>query len=360
MNQFIKNQPVVALLLLIAFAVLLFCFVMPALNYWHKLNTVQTSIQVMEDLSLSETILLRLMEFCTGLGVFAIGASIGSYLNVLVYRMPLGLSVFWKPSHCPQCGQAIAGSDNIPILGWMKLRGRCRSCQLPISAQYPIVEAIAGVIILVLFFWQTLSGGWNIPVRIPNSYHGFVWIIFYTKWDLIGLLLLHGFLFYTLLTWWLIEFHQERIPRYSFLSASIFVLLTLSIWPKLSPVPSGFSQVIELSRTNPVTGFVSGLLGLCCGGILGWGIQWNNRMQDKTSNPSLSTHYFTALTGAVLGWQAILVIVLCWIPLGLISNLFQSEDRRRIPPHTIFLILVSLHHLFWRLIYEQIYFKFTV
>jgi leader peptidase (prepilin peptidase) / N-methyltransferase len=80
-----------------------------------------------------------MIMIATFAGVF--GAVVGSFLNVVVYRVPRGLSVVRPASACPNCGHAIRGVDNIPILSWLLLRGRCRDCAAPISARYPLVEA---------------------------------------------------------------------------------------------------------------------------------------------------------------------------------------------------------------------------
>lgn len=77
--------------------------------------------------------------------IAALGLAIGSFLNVVVYRVPLGLSVVNPPSACPGCGQAIRARDNIPLVSWLLLRGKCRTCAEPISARYIIVEALTGV-----------------------------------------------------------------------------------------------------------------------------------------------------------------------------------------------------------------------
>ena len=70
-----------------------------------------------------------------------LGAVIGSFLNVVAYRLPRGESLAHPPSHCPKCGQPVKPYDNIPVLSWLLLRGRCRHCKEPISPRYPIVEA---------------------------------------------------------------------------------------------------------------------------------------------------------------------------------------------------------------------------
>ena len=74
------------------------------------------------------------------------GLMIGSFLNVVVWRVPRGESVVSPPSACPQCGNPIRPRDNVPVLGWLVLRGKCRDCGNPISARYPLVEAGTGVL----------------------------------------------------------------------------------------------------------------------------------------------------------------------------------------------------------------------
>ena len=73
------------------------------------------------------------------------GAVVGSFLNVVVHRLPRGESLVHPRSRCPSCGTQIAGYDNIPILSWLVLRGRCRHCQAPISPRYPAVELLTAV-----------------------------------------------------------------------------------------------------------------------------------------------------------------------------------------------------------------------
>ena len=83
--------------------------------------------------------------------VFAFGACLGSLINVLVYRLPLNLSVISPPSRCPTCGTKLAWRDNLPVIGWLLLRGRCRYCRTPISPEYPIVEAITGLLFVLVY-----------------------------------------------------------------------------------------------------------------------------------------------------------------------------------------------------------------
>jgi leader peptidase (prepilin peptidase)/N-methyltransferase len=83
--------------------------------------------------------------------VFLVGASFGSFLNVCIGRWPEGLSVVKPRSRCPKCGHQIKASENIPILSWLMLRGRCSSCGESISIQYPIVELLVGLLWLAAY-----------------------------------------------------------------------------------------------------------------------------------------------------------------------------------------------------------------
>jgi leader peptidase (prepilin peptidase) / N-methyltransferase len=82
---------------------------------------------------------------------FILGASIGSFLNVVVYRLPARLSLLWPPSRCPHCLRQLGKRDNVPVLGWLWLKGKCRFCHTPIAARYPIVEAVTGLLFLSVF-----------------------------------------------------------------------------------------------------------------------------------------------------------------------------------------------------------------
>lgn len=81
-------------------------------------------------------------------GIF--GLIIGSFLNVVVWRVPRGESIAHPPSHCPACGAEVRPRDNVPVVSWLLLRGRCRDCKAPISIRYPLVEAGTAVV-FVLF-----------------------------------------------------------------------------------------------------------------------------------------------------------------------------------------------------------------
>jgi leader peptidase (prepilin peptidase)/N-methyltransferase len=90
------------------------------------------------------------MEWLVVALAFVVGAAIGSFLNVVITRAPLHESVVWPASHCPSCNTPIAARDNIPIVSWLVLRGRCRACGWHIPARYVLIELACGLIAATL------------------------------------------------------------------------------------------------------------------------------------------------------------------------------------------------------------------
>jgi len=119
------------------------------------------------------TIYTLLLVFYTLLGLI-----IGSFLNVCIYRIPLGKSVVWPGSSCPQCGTPIKPGDNIPVISWLVLRGKCRSCKTPISIQYPFVELLSGL----AFFASAHVWGFNSPTFINSLFLAVVIVLVFTDY----------------------------------------------------------------------------------------------------------------------------------------------------------------------------------
>src|SRR5215210_1018022 len=82
----------------------------------------------------------------------ALGLAVGSFLNVCIYRLPRGESLAYPPSRCPRCGKRLSWYDNLPVVSWLVLRGRCRRCHEPISIQYPIVELVTAVMLVLVVY----------------------------------------------------------------------------------------------------------------------------------------------------------------------------------------------------------------
>jgi leader peptidase (prepilin peptidase)/N-methyltransferase len=93
-----------------------------------------------------------------------LGLAVGSFLNVVIHRVPRGESLARPGSHCPHCGNAVRNRHNIPVLGWLLLRGRCADCKAPISARYPLVEA--GTAALFIAVAAKFGWSWELPAYL--------------------------------------------------------------------------------------------------------------------------------------------------------------------------------------------------
>jgi leader peptidase (prepilin peptidase)/N-methyltransferase len=88
----------------------------------------------------------------TVLALTLMGACVGSFLNVCIHRLPLRESLVWPASHCTSCNRPLAWYENVPLVSWLVLQGRCRTCKTPISFVYPVVEAVTAAVFVTAFF----------------------------------------------------------------------------------------------------------------------------------------------------------------------------------------------------------------
>jgi len=149
--------------------------------------------------------------------IAVVGACIGSFLNVVIYRLPLGKSIVTPPSSCPKCGKRIRWFHNLPVAGWLLLLGRCYDCKTPISARYPLIELLSGAIFLVLAL-----AVFNQGAGPPRSFFEYgYWAAFV---GLCGL-------FCCLLAALLIRYDGHRIPRGIWMATPLFAAaLVASAW----------------------------------------------------------------------------------------------------------------------------------
>ena len=202
--------------------------------------------------------------------VFVSGSAIGSFLNVVVYRLPAGLSVMWPPSRCPKCLNQLKPYENIPVFGWLWLRGRCNHCRSTISVRYPLVEAATGLLFL-LVFWRFGAG-----VQTLGFWALFSWLLALSliDWDTMTL--------------------PDPLTR-SGLVAGLVFQMAKGWWPTFSPIDSVHYLVLD-----GIAGAVVGLwlfdaIGLA--GAIGFG---QNAMGAGDTK-------LAALMGAWLGWKYLLL-----------------------------------------------------
>lgn len=279
---------------------------------------------------------------------FAVGASIGSFLNVVAYRLPLGRTVGGH-SGCPYCCTPIQRFDNVPVLAWIKLRGRCRTCHLPISSQYPLVEFLVGMIFLTVFLSEVVRGSANLPSTVAN----FQVPIYQIPIDstLILRLLSYCSALCGLVAAGLIEVKSKHVPLKLF-SWSLMPLVVSSlvdprvviVWwrdlPALGPIE------IRLHVVATVT------LGLLAGLALGW---LTSRVLIRRTESRRAWIAGIGLVGAIVGWQSVVVCVAVMLASWLVGRfLFRRFSGQLLvdSPVTWMWLGLLLFRAFWRPLFD--------
>ncbi|QQE12114.1 prepilin peptidase [Planctomycetota bacterium] len=195
------------------------------------------------------------MNYVWLVAFFLFGANIGSFLNVVVYRLPEGKSLVKPPSTCPQCNHRLAWYDNVPIFGWLWLKGKCRYCKTSISVQYPIVELICALLWAGLYYIYYMT-----DLRPGFSLLGFeeTWPIFITHVIMISALLAATIIDSRL---YIIPL---QIPYFVIIWALIALPLSVVIeYPQYDMLAAMQNdQIVPLATGAGVGGAVGGMAGL--------------------------------------------------------------------------------------------------
>ena len=245
---------------------------------------------------------------------FALGAVVGSFLNVLVYRLPREMSILrTPPSSCPACSTPILWYDNIPLYSWLMLRGKCRECRAPISLRYPMVELTSGVLAVAalarwglsvtgfevaIFAWISLALGLiDVDFQILPNVLTYPSIIFGFVFSLLG-----GY------TWWL----DSLVGAVVGALLPTLVIVLYKMWRGIEGM--GWGDVKYLAAIGAVVGLrgVVGVLvvGSILGALVGLGMIAAGRGSGKTELP-----FGTFLALAVILWLYAPVSWLAWSPL---------------------------------------------
>ncbi|MEM7064059.1 MAG: prepilin peptidase [Cyanobacteria bacterium P01_B01_bin.77] len=189
--------------------------------------------------------------------VFVLGASIGSFLNVVVYRLPTGISLLSPPSRCPRCLTRLKPYDNVPIVGWLWLRGRCRYCRIRISSRYPWVEFVSGLLFLALF----LRFGWSLETPI---YWGLMsWLLALTLIDIDTLTLPNSLTMSGVCLGWLAQGFLATDPVTALVASVAATVLGLWLF-------DGISLLGSIAMGKTAMGGGDGKLAAMLGAWLGW------------------------------------------------------------------------------------------
>lgn len=363
-----KRGPILVTVGLLVLGWVLYGLVWPPLEIRRTIATAKWKILPTDpDISLTFRIMLRTCEYLYCFWFFFLGASIGSFINVVANRTPQGKSIISRGSHCPFCDYPLGIFDNIPVFGWIALRGRCRTCHLPIAPRYLIMEIIVGAIFMILALVELIGNGMNLPHRDWRFGAGIVSTVFYPKWGLIAAYCIHASLFAVVLM--LIASHLDRLRFPAFPLAVIgAIYMALAIFhPIVAPVrwtePWGPTYPALIS--DPWQRFQPSLLGLGAGTVLGLcfaGLL--SQAYFRASEPSQTGRWFFhslvifVLVGVLLGWQAVFHVALASFALAVLVLSFLPRGRRKAPADAIILrdqvialsivtITLFLHHLLW-------------
>jgi leader peptidase (prepilin peptidase) / N-methyltransferase len=231
------------------------------------------------------------------------GLVIGSFLNVCIYRIPLGKSVVFPGSSCPGCGKPIRPYDNIPILSYLLLRGKCRSCGTSISIQYPLVELLTGA----SFYACAATWGFASPTYVNTLLLSIVIILIFTDFHhqiLPNVLTLPGIIAGILLS---------PFQSVSFYSFDILSLKAASVlWPH------------DPKAALPWTG---SLVGAIIGGGMLLVVAWAYEKLRKRQGLGMGDVKMVAMVGAFLGFPLAILTILLGSLLGTLVGVFLMLFR---------------------------------
>ncbi len=256
---------------------------------------------------------------------FVVGGCIGSFLNVVAYRLPLGRFIGGH-SACPYCCTPIEGVDNVPVLAWIKLRGRCRTCRLPISIQYPLVELAAAIIFLFVYVSEVASGGANLPSHgLLRTGSGGVLRVSVTP-AMILQLFAYLFALSSLVAAALIAVKRRRVPMGLYVWALLPLLACSLVMPKITIVPWRSAPAI-----GPIEARLDVVVTLLCGAVAGMaiarllaplGYPGFDRSLMGADTKTVGARQFVgglAVAGAVVGWQSSVATAWCVVVMGLLA-----------------------------------------
>jgi len=253
----------------------------------------------------------------------AIGAIIGSFLNVVIHRIPLEQSIVFPNSACPKCKAAIKPYDNIPVISYLILRGRCRNCGVHISARYPAVEALTAILFIAVTWHDGLS--------------------FALGFDLVFVASMIALIF--------IDAEHMILPNVITYPGVIFALLTRIVLPYLAG-PAHFDDLPQLMSAMPtlpvwLVSVIGAVIGALAGGGSLWlmGFMWEKLRGVEAMG--FGDVKMMLMVGAFLGWRLTILTILLGAFTGSIGGILVmyrrgSRNMQMMLPFGIFLGIGSI------------------
>lgn len=237
--------------------------------------------------------------------IFLFAIAFGSFINVLIYRLPRKISLVSPGSHCPKCNSSIKYHDNIPILSFILLRGKCRHCGAGISFRYPLIELLAGVLVVLSFY--------HFGMTIKGAEAAFLSLIFIPVF--------------------FIDLDFRIIPDY-------FTLPGIVIGLAISFLPAAF------------IGWKESLIGLLVGGGVFFLVGLLGEFVFKKEAMGFGDVKFAAMLGAFLGWKILLLVLILGSFLGSVVGvailiLSKSKNKSSYVPFGPFLVAAAFISMYF-------------
>lgn len=257
---------------------------------------------------------------------FIFGSVVGSFLNVCIYRLPREESIVFPPSHCPSCGKAVRFYHNIPIFGYLALRGKCADCGSRISPVYPLVEALAGVMAVAVLakFGLTIEAAFYLALiyaLITITFIDLEHMIIPNVITIPGILV--GLVFGALATDW--GASRELMERVGYDLGGFLILL--------NEVP-----------------FLDSVFGLLIGGGVLYIIAFLYVALRKREGMGMGDVKLLAMLGAFLGWEGVVFIMLISSVIGTAAGLLvifrKKGDLKYALPFGPFLSIAAVIYIF--------------
>jgi len=210
---------------------------------------------------------------------FLFGLVVGSFLNVCIYRLPRLESVVWPASRCTTCGRALSWYENVPVLSWAVLRGRCRTCKAPVSVVYPVIELTTGLLFGAAYYWYGPT-----PLGLVRTLFGCAMVVLFV-----------------------IDLRHRILPNVITVPGT-FIGLALSVF--LPP------------------GWISSVIGVAVGGGVLFGIAETYYRVRHLEGLGMGDVKMLAMIGAFLGWQLALVTLVLASLGGALVGVWLMATRR--------------------------------
>ena len=231
------------------------------------------------------------------------GLIIGSFLNVCIYRIPLGKSVVFPGSSCPHCGISIRPLDNIPVFSFLLLRGKCRGCKAPISFQYPFVELLCGF----AFYISALTWNFTPPTFVNSLFLSIIIVLIFT------------------------DYHHRILPN-------VLTLPGILVGILLSPfqTPDVYTDIITLKvidllgfdNAQSMIPWAGSILGAAIGGGLLFAVAFAYEVIRKREGLGMGDIKMMAMVGAFMGWRLALLTIFAGSLMGTLIGIALMACRK--------------------------------